>query len=133
MPGKLDLTTKLKLIYRTRILFVGVLLLFVFGCQTVLFLPYRIFIQYFLAFLIFSEKIYSSFWYSNERVSSIIATKSYGGKAVPDLLVGLMARDRPRDMQLAAATSLTFLHRAGALSADDPRIIFKTLQCLVSI
>ncbi|XP_053646914.1 armadillo repeat-containing protein 8 isoform X1 [Cherax quadricarinatus] len=69
--------------------------------------------------------------YKNERVSSILATKSYGGKAVPDLLVGLMARDRPRDMQLAAATSLTFLHRAGALSADDPKIIFKTLQCLV--
>lgn len=69
---------------------------------------------------------------SNERVSSIIATKSYGGKAVPDLLVGLMARDRPCDMQLAAATALTFLHRAGALSADDPKVIFKTLQCLVS-
>ncbi|XP_063606915.1 armadillo repeat-containing protein 8-like isoform X1 [Penaeus indicus] len=69
--------------------------------------------------------------YNNERVSSIIATKSYGGKAVPDLLVGLMARDRPCDMQLAAATALTFLHRAGALSADDPKVIFKTLQCLV--
>ncbi|XP_064105216.1 armadillo repeat-containing protein 8-like isoform X2 [Macrobrachium nipponense] len=69
--------------------------------------------------------------YNNERVSSIVSTKSYGGKAVPDLLVGLMARDRPRELQLAAATSLTFLHRAGALSADDPKIIFKTLQCLV--
>lgn len=69
---------------------------------------------------------------SNERVSNVMATKSYGGKAVPDLLAGLMARDRPREMQLAAATALTFLHRAGALSADDPKIIYKTLQCLVS-
>ncbi|CAL4123066.1 unnamed protein product, partial [Meganyctiphanes norvegica] len=69
--------------------------------------------------------------YNNEKVSAIIATKSYGGKSVPDLLVGLMARDRPRDMQLAAATALTFLHRAGAMSADDPKVIFKTLQCLV--
>ena len=66
-------------------------------------------------------------------MSSIIATKSYGGKAVPDLLVGLMARDRAREMQLAAATALTFLHRAGALSADDPRVIYKTLQCLVGV
>ncbi|KAK3863279.1 hypothetical protein Pcinc_018954 [Petrolisthes cinctipes] len=69
--------------------------------------------------------------YNNERVSNVMATKSYGGKAVPDLLAGLMARDRPREMQLAAATALTFLHRAGALSADDPKIIYKTLQCLV--
>ncbi|XP_076068671.1 armadillo repeat-containing protein 8-like isoform X2 [Oratosquilla oratoria] len=69
--------------------------------------------------------------HNNERVSVTIATRSYGGKAVPDLLVGLMSRDKARDMQLAAAVCLTFLHRAGALSADDPKIVFKTLQCLV--
>ena len=71
--------------------------------------------------------------YSNEKVSTTIATKSYGGKAVPDLLVDLMARDKPHEMQLAAAICLTFLHRAGALSTDDPKIIFKSLQCLVII
>ena len=61
-----------------------------------------------------------------------MSTKSYGGKAVPDLLTALMSRDRPCELQLAAASALTALHRAGALTPDDPRIMFKTLQCLVS-
>lgn len=42
-----------------------------------------------------------------------------------------MARDRPVPMQLAAARCLTYLHRAGAISADDGKILYKTLPCLV--
>lgn len=42
-----------------------------------------------------------------------------------------MARDRPVAMQLVAARCLTYLHRAGALSADDGKILYKTLPCLV--
>ena len=42
-----------------------------------------------------------------------------------------MARDRPVEMQLAAARCLTYLHRAGAVSADDSKILYKTLPCLV--
>jgi hypothetical protein len=57
---------------------------------------------------------------------------SFGGKSVPDHLVGLMARDKPSEMQLAAARCLTYLHRAGSITADDPRIVYKTLPCLVS-
>ena len=48
-----------------------------------------------------------------------------------DHLVTLMARDRPVAMQLVAARCLTYLHRAGAISADDGKILFKTLPCLV--
>lgn len=43
----------------------------------------------------------------------------------------LMARDRPVAMQLVAARCLTYLHRAGAISADDGKILYKTLPCLV--
>jgi len=52
---------------------------------------------------------------------------------LPDLLVVLMAQDRPTNMQLAAARCLTYLHRAGALSAEDPKILFRTLPCLVRL
>ena len=52
---------------------------------------------------------------------------------MPDLLNELLSRDKSHEMQLAAATCLTTLHRAGALSADDPRILFRTLQNLVII
>lgn len=48
-----------------------------------------------------------------------------------DHLVTLMARDRPVAMQLVAARCLTYLHRAGAISADDGKILYKTLPCLV--
>jgi hypothetical protein len=57
---------------------------------------------------------------------------SYGGKSVPDLLVGLMARDKPSEMQMAAARCITYMHRAGAISAEDPKILYRTLPCLVS-
>lgn len=51
---------------------------------------------------------------------------------MPDLLFMLMAQDRPSEMQLAAARCITFLHRAGAFTAEDPKILYRTLPCLVS-
>lgn len=60
------------------------------------------------------------------------ADSSYGGKSIPDLLVPLMSRDQPSDTQLAAAKCATNLHRAHALSAEDPRILYKALPVLVS-
>jgi hypothetical protein len=50
---------------------------------------------------------------------------------VPDLLVGLMARDKPSEMQMGAARCITYMHRAGAISAEDPKILYRTLPCLV--
>ncbi|XP_063243355.1 armadillo repeat-containing protein 8-like isoform X3 [Bacillus rossius redtenbacheri] len=71
--------------------------------------------------------------YKNTEVSAEVATTSFGGKCIPDLLVGLMARDKPSEMQMAAAKCLTYLHRAKAISAEDPKIVFKTLPCLVRL
>jgi hypothetical protein len=51
---------------------------------------------------------------------------------VPELLVQLMAQDRPTEMQLASARCLTYMHRAGAMNAEDPKILYRTLPCLVS-
>lgn len=71
--------------------------------------------------------------YQNGQVSQMLATTSYGGRSVPDLLVQLMARDRPSEMQLAAAKCLTFLSRAGAVHSEDPRVVFKALPTLVRL
>lgn len=57
---------------------------------------------------------------------------SFGGKSIPELVVKLVERDRPTEMQLAASRVLTYLHRAGAIGAEDPKILYKTLPCLVS-
>lgn len=69
--------------------------------------------------------------YQNTNVSAIIANASFGGLSVPELLVGLMSRDRPSEMQLASAKCLTYIHRAGAIAAEDSKILYKTLPCLV--
>ncbi|XP_039279175.1 armadillo repeat-containing protein 8 [Nilaparvata lugens] len=69
--------------------------------------------------------------YQNHNVASSVATASYGGKAVPDIIVGHMSRQKPTEMQLASARCMTYLHRAGAVSSDDPKILFKTLPILV--
>ncbi|XP_046676020.1 armadillo repeat-containing protein 8-like [Homalodisca vitripennis] len=71
--------------------------------------------------------------YENPKVSYTVITASFGGKSIPDLVVRLVERDRPTEMQLAAARALTNLHRAGALTAEDPKILYKTLPCLVCL
>ncbi|XP_046396149.1 armadillo repeat-containing protein 8-like isoform X2 [Ischnura elegans] len=71
--------------------------------------------------------------FQNANVSSVVSISSYGGKSVPDLLVTLMARDKPSEMQMGAARCLTYMHRAGAISAEDTKILYKTLPCLVRL
>jgi len=71
--------------------------------------------------------------YDNPKVASTVITSSFGGKSIPDLVVKLVERDRPTEMQLAASRVLTNLHRAGALTTEDPRILYKTLPCLVCL
>lgn len=44
-----------------------------------------------------------------------------------------MSRERPLEMQLAAARCLTHLQRAGAISSSDSRIVYRTLPCLVRL
>ncbi|XP_054719542.1 LOW QUALITY PROTEIN: armadillo repeat-containing protein 8-like [Uloborus diversus] len=69
--------------------------------------------------------------YQNEKVSELAATSSFGGRSVPDILISLMSRDRTTEMQLVSAKCMTYMFRAGALSADDSRIIYKALPTLV--
>lgn len=71
--------------------------------------------------------------YQNEKVSKVVTTTSFGGKTIPDILVSLMARDKKVEMQLAAAKCLTLISRAGAVKAEDPRILYKTLPTLVRL
>ncbi|XP_065202896.1 armadillo repeat-containing protein 8-like isoform X2 [Planococcus citri] len=73
----------------------------------------------------------ASLCHENKPVAASVATANFEGKSVPDLLVALMARDKPLEMQLAVAKCITFLYRAGAISAEDPKILYKTLPVLV--
>uniref|UniRef100_T1IY02 Uncharacterized protein n=1 Tax=Strigamia maritima TaxID=126957 RepID=T1IY02_STRMM len=45
----------------------------------------------------------------------------FGGK---DILVGLIARDKPIEMQMDAS-NLTYLWRVGPIGPEDPRILYK--------
>lgn len=83
--------------------------------------------------LISTLKCVASLAHQNPTVALDIVNASHDGKTVPDLLVQLMARDQPPAMQLIAAKCITFLHRASAIPANDPKVIFKTLPCLVCL
>ncbi|GIY93437.1 armadillo repeat-containing protein 8 [Caerostris extrusa] len=69
--------------------------------------------------------------YQNEKVSDLAVTTSYNRKSIPDILVSLMSRDKNTEMQLTSAKCMTYLYRSGALTSDDPRIIYKALPTLV--
>ncbi|GFT54197.1 armadillo repeat-containing protein 8 [Nephila pilipes] len=69
--------------------------------------------------------------YQNEKVSELAVAASYMGKTVPDVLVSLMSRDKNTEMQLTSAKCMTYMFRAGALNADDSRIVYKALPTLV--
>lgn len=58
---------------------------------------------------------------------------SYGGKSIPELVVVLTGRSRATDIQLAAAKVLANLQRAGAIPANDTKILYRALPCLVNI
>jgi len=69
--------------------------------------------------------------YKNINVSAVISDTIFNGKKVIDLLATLLSRDKPPKMQLTLARCLTYLHRANAIAASDPKVIMKTLPCLV--
>lgn len=52
---------------------------------------------------------------------------------VPALLVCLVSRDKPVEMQLEAAKCMTNIYRSGAITANLPIITFRALPCLVRI
>ncbi|GBL91450.1 Armadillo repeat-containing protein 8 [Araneus ventricosus] len=69
--------------------------------------------------------------YQNEKVSDLAVSANYLGKTIPDILVSLMSRDRNPEMQLISAKCMTYMFRAGALSSEDSRIVYKALPTLV--
>uniref|UniRef100_A0A6P7FG71 Armadillo repeat-containing protein 8 n=1 Tax=Diabrotica virgifera virgifera TaxID=50390 RepID=A0A6P7FG71_DIAVI len=71
--------------------------------------------------------------FNNSVVAGVIVNTSCKGIRIPDYLEILISRDRPIDMQLGAAKCLTNLYRAGAISAYDPIITYRTLPCLVRL
>lgn len=71
--------------------------------------------------------------YENRVVAQEIANTTYRDIKVLYIIVFLVSRDKPVEMQLEAARCLTNLHRAGAVQANDPIIAFRTLPCLVRL
>ncbi|KAK6166385.1 hypothetical protein SNE40_023092 [Patella caerulea] len=69
--------------------------------------------------------------YKNESVSHAVASATFNGEPIPSLLLRLIARNRTSEMQMAAAKCLTYLYRAGGLSAKNPIIPLKTMPTLV--
>ncbi|XP_041374245.1 armadillo repeat-containing protein 8-like [Gigantopelta aegis] len=76
-------------------------------------------------------KCFAVLCYENENSAAQISTATYNGESIPKLLVRLLARDKTSEMQIAAAKCLTYLCRCGAIEADSPTIVLKTLPTLV--
>ncbi|RVE53711.1 hypothetical protein evm_001603 [Chilo suppressalis] len=71
--------------------------------------------------------------FESATVSQVALETRYGDKNIPELLMGLVSRDKPLPVAMGAARCLTFIHRAGALPADDNRVVFGALPCLARL
>lgn len=71
--------------------------------------------------------------YENRTVAQEIVNTMFRDVNILYIIVFLVSRDKPVEMQLEAARCLTNLHRAGAVPAYDPIITFRTLPCLVRL
>ncbi|XP_066148155.1 armadillo repeat-containing protein 8-like isoform X1 [Euwallacea fornicatus] len=75
----------------------------------------------------------ASLCFNNTTVAQEVGSTSYRDIKIITYLSVMISRDKPIEMQLEAARCLTNLHRAGAISAFDPIITYKTLPCLVRL
>ncbi|CAD6242395.1 GSCOCG00009480001-RA-CDS [Cotesia congregata] len=75
--------------------------------------------------------------YQNHLVSTVVASTSTGMTLklaqLPALLGQLIGRERSSLIQLEAARCVAYMHRAGALPATDPRVVYRALPCLVRL
>lgn len=71
--------------------------------------------------------------FESPNVAQVAYNTRYGDKTIPELLSSLVSRDKPLPVAMGAARCLTFIHRAGALTADDKRIVFGALPCLARL
>lgn len=56
---------------------------------------------------------------------SFIILAFHNGIALPDMLIQLILRDKPSEMQIMSAKVLAYLCGGGALHPKDPRIVMK--------
>lgn len=71
--------------------------------------------------------------FENKAVAHEIAHTTYRDIKLMFIIVLLVSRDKPVDMQLEAARCLTNMHRVGVIPASDVIIAFRTLPCLVRL
>ena len=69
--------------------------------------------------------------YQNQTVSSMVMTASANGQSLPSILINMMNQDNTTLMQLTAAKCMTYLYRAGAIEAQDRKVVYKTLPTLI--
>lgn len=66
-------------------------------------------------------------------VASATTSNALQGKLVPIALAQLMGREKSSLIQLEAARCIAYMHRAGALPPNDPRVVYRALPCLVRL
>ena len=69
-----------------------------------------------------APKIYS---FCNLSLMSFPVAATFNGELIPSILLRLLSRDKPDEMQSAAAKCLTYMCRAGAIDPSDTVISHK--------
>ncbi|XP_035661566.1 armadillo repeat-containing protein 8-like isoform X1 [Branchiostoma floridae] len=76
-------------------------------------------------------RVFCVITYTNQIVSSAVASATVSERPLPDLLVELCLRDKSVEMQMSSAKCLTYMCRANALSSQDSKIVYKALPTLI--
>ncbi|XP_058119990.1 armadillo repeat-containing protein 8-like [Anopheles ziemanni] len=78
-------------------------------------------------------KCLAAMCFTNKSVSNVVHSTYHAERSILDILTALLSRTRDVQVQLSASRCLTYLHRSGALPAEDYRIVYKTLPCLARL
>lgn len=68
--------------------------------------------------------------HGTQRSVLLLISASHNDVPLPDLLVQLLLRDKPSEMQIMSAKVLAYLCGGGALDPRDPRIVMKVSTVL---
>ena len=71
--------------------------------------------------------------HDNEIVSTLVASESFSGKGLLDLLFDLMGQSNTHEMQFYAAKCMTYIYRSNAIYSSDTRLLFRTLPTLIML
>ncbi|KAI7695713.1 Armadillo repeat-containing protein 8 [Sarcoptes scabiei] len=69
--------------------------------------------------------------FENERVSTIVATRSFPSQTIVEMLFQMMSADNTFEMQLTAAKCMVYIYRSNAIDSKDTRLIYRALPTLV--